>query len=68
MGLRLMRRLLMRHAHGDVLETSAGTGRNLPYYPLRRLRSLTLTDTSRPMLVNAADKYAALAGEERCSG
>lgn len=41
---------------GDVLEVSAGTGRNLPYYPLDRLRSLTLTDTSRPMLVNAADK------------
>ena len=43
---------------GDVLEVSAGTGRNLPYYDLRRLRSLTLTDTSRHMLVNAADKYA----------
>ena len=45
---------------GDVLEVSAGTGRNLPYYPLGRMRSLTLTDTSRPMLVNAADKYAAM--------
>lgn len=44
-------------AQGDVLEVSAGTGRNLPYYDLStgsRLRSLTLTDTSRPMLVNAA--------------
>lgn len=45
---------------GDVLEVSAGTGRNLPYYPLGRMRSLTLTDTSRPMLINAADKYAAM--------
>jgi hypothetical protein len=46
---------------GDVLEVSAGTGRNLPYFRLASLRSLTLTDTSRPMLVNAADKYAAMA-------
>ena len=37
-----------------------GTGRNLPYYPLARMRSLTLTDTSRHMLVNAADKFAEL--------
>jgi methyltransferase OMS1 len=44
---------------GDVLEVSAGTGRNLPYYNHTRLRSLTLTDTSRAMLVNAADKHAA---------
>ncbi|EFN59364.1 hypothetical protein CHLNCDRAFT_137827 [Chlorella variabilis] len=58
MGVKLMRRWLMRRAEGDVLEVSAGTGRNLPYYDLRRLRSLTLTDTSRHMLVNAADKYA----------
>lgn len=48
---------------GDVLEVSAGTGRNLPYYDLRRLRSLTLTDTSRHMLVNAADKFEALAAK-----
>lgn len=50
-------------AQGDVLEVSAGTGRNLAYYPLARLRSLTLTDTSRGMLVNAADKWAALAAK-----
>jgi methyltransferase OMS1 len=46
---------------GDVLEVSAGTGRNVPYYQAARIRSLTLTDSSRNMLVNAADKYAALA-------
>ena len=49
---------------GDVLEVSAGTGRNLPYYDPRRLRSLTLTDTSRHMLVNAADKFEALAAQQ----
>lgn len=47
-------------AQGDVLEVSAGTGRNLPYYDLDRLKSLTLTDTSRQMLLNARDKYDAL--------
>ncbi|PSC68852.1 serine protease [Micractinium conductrix] len=70
MGLKLMRRWLVRHAEGDVLEVSAGTGRNLPYYDLStgsRLRSLTLTDTSRPMLVNAADKYAELVAKGKAS-
>lgn len=52
--------LLGPAVQGDVLEVSAGTGRNLPYYDLPRLRSLTLTDTSRHMLVNAADKFEAL--------
>ena len=35
---------------GDVLEVSAGTGRNFPYYRLKQLSSLTLTDTSKYML------------------
>ena len=35
---------------GDVLEVSAGTGRNLPYYRINQLSSLTLTDTSKYML------------------
>ncbi|KAL4430826.1 hypothetical protein ABPG75_006082 [Micractinium tetrahymenae] len=64
MGIKLMRRWLMRQAEGDVLEVSAGTGRNLPYYDLPRLRSLTLTDTSRHMLVNAADKLEAMAAKQ----
>ena len=43
-------------AQGDVLEISAGTGRNLPYYPMNNIRSLTLCDISRPMLDKAEDK------------
>lgn len=38
---------------GDVLEISAGTGRNLGYYKWKALKSLTLTDTSRHMLYYA---------------
>ena len=42
-----------------MLEVSAGTGRNLPYYPLSRLSSLTLTDASPCMLAAAYDKHRA---------
>ena len=41
---------------GDVLEMSAGTGRNMPYYRWDKLRSLTVTDTSRHMLFHAKQK------------
>ncbi|GAB4817849.1 hypothetical protein N2152v2_004895 [Parachlorella kessleri] len=60
MGVKLLRWWLMRQAEGDVLEVSAGTGRNLPYYNFGKLSSLTLTDTSRQMLLNARDKFEAL--------
>ena len=36
---------------------SAGTGRNFPYYRLKQLSSLTLTDTSRYMLWHASQKW-----------
>jgi ubiquinone/menaquinone biosynthesis C-methylase UbiE len=42
---------------GDVLEISAGTGRNLDHYRLADVSSLTLTDVSAPMLQQAEDKY-----------
>jgi methyltransferase OMS1 len=42
---------------GDVLEVSAGTGRNLPYYRYNQLTSLTLTDTSKYMLWHASQKF-----------
>ena len=47
------------HAQGDVLEISAGTGRNLPYYRWDKLTSLTVTDSSRFMLFHARQKVAA---------
>ena len=42
---------------GDVLEVSAGTGRNLPYYRYDQLSSLTLTDSSKHMLWHANKKF-----------
>ncbi len=46
-------------AQGDVLEVSAGTGRNLPFYARQQLTSLTLTDSSKAMLFHARAKAAA---------
>jgi hypothetical protein len=33
LGVRTLRRRLVRHARGQVLEIAVGTGKNLPYYP-----------------------------------
>ena len=47
---------LRGNCQGDVLEASAGTGRNTKYYPLRggggarRVESVTFVDSSGPML------------------
>lgn len=55
MGLKLLRRWLLRKAQGDVLEVSVGTGRNLPYYD--KIRSLTMIDSSKEMILQAWDKH-----------
>lgn len=44
---------------GDVLEISAGTGRNVPYYNAGAISSLTFTDKSKYMLWHAKQKYDA---------
>ena len=49
-----------RMTQGDALEISAGTGRNLKYYPLDSLSSLTVTDASAQMLWHAAQKQQQL--------
>jgi len=56
MGLNVMRRFLMSHATGNVMEMSAGTGRNLSYYSLSKIKSLLLIDQSTPMLKSAFQK------------
>jgi ubiquinone/menaquinone biosynthesis C-methylase UbiE len=61
MGLRLIRRFLIRNASvnhslfktyykGDVLEVSAGTGRNMTYYKQRKISSIIFCDFSPAML------------------
>jgi methyltransferase OMS1 len=58
MGLNVIRRSLMRHAHGRVLEVSVGTGRNIPYYPsTKHVQSVTFVDQSVPMLEQAVKKF-----------
>lgn len=43
------RQALIHDAHGDVIEIGGGTGANLPYYG-DGVRTLTLTEPSRPMI------------------
>lgn len=57
MGLGRLRKKMARRASGDVLEVSAGTGRNLPYYPWDQCERLTLVDKSRPMLEQARNHF-----------
>ncbi|KDO32703.1 hypothetical protein SPRG_02403 [Saprolegnia parasitica CBS 223.65] len=47
-GIGLMRRFLLKHAQGSILEVAAGTGRNLPYYAPEA--DVLLTDLSASML------------------
>jgi methyltransferase OMS1 len=57
MGIKLLRWYVMRtFVSGNVLEISAGTGRNLSYYDSSSVVELTLTDTNRDMLLEASSK------------
>jgi ubiquinone/menaquinone biosynthesis C-methylase UbiE len=56
LGVRKLRRQLLRQASGNVLEVAVGTGKNLRYYP-RGCRIIAV-DISREML-NVARKRAA---------
>ena len=54
LGLHWLRRALLRHARGQVLEIAVGTGRNLVHYP--RGCELTAIDFSAPMLARAEQR------------
>ncbi|KAJ9668012.1 hypothetical protein H2201_001818 [Coniosporium apollinis] len=56
-GIKKLRRKLTQKAYGDVLEVSAGTGRNVDFFPLERCKSVTLLDLSAPMLEIARKKW-----------
>ena len=55
LGIPLLRRWLLHHAKGNVLEVGAGTCRNIPYYP-QHLNKIVLTDNSDKMLLEAFKK------------
>ncbi|KAF8460363.1 S-adenosyl-L-methionine-dependent methyltransferase [Kalaharituber pfeilii] len=57
MGMPLLRRSLARRMKGDVLEVSAGTGRNIKYYPINRCNSITFVDTNASMLDQARKNF-----------
>ncbi|KAI9288157.1 hypothetical protein BC943DRAFT_342034 [Umbelopsis sp. AD052] len=57
MGIGLLRRWLIGKAKGDVLEVSAGTGRNFEHYKSDHVTSLTFTDKSPSMLEEAKSKF-----------
>ncbi|MCJ1464610.1 hypothetical protein MMC07_003223 [Pseudocyphellaria aurata] len=59
-GIMTSRKKLVGKAYGHVLETSVGTGRNAPYYNLKKCASLTFVDQSAPMVRIARDKFYAL--------
>ena len=50
LGLPALRRELLAHASGDVLEVAVGTGLNFPYYRAPHVASLTALDISQGML------------------
>ena len=56
MGLGRLRKDIGKLCNGNVLEIAAGTGRNLEYYTAN-VSSVTLIDSSRPMLQLALEKY-----------
>ncbi|KAJ9610325.1 hypothetical protein H2200_005102 [Cladophialophora chaetospira] len=65
MGLRNLREHLCREARGNVLEVSAGTGRNMGLYRLdpmlvreeKKVKSLVFNDLSEIMLLQAQKKF-----------
>lgn len=54
LGISLLRKYLMKHSCGNVLEVCAGTCRNVSRYP-DQIESLTMIDTSLAMLRHSKD-------------
>ena len=58
-GIGRLRKRLVRLATGDVLESAAGTGRNLEYYDAKNVNSIILADRSEAMLDECKTKWKA---------
>ncbi|KAI5815773.1 S-adenosyl-L-methionine-dependent methyltransferase [Pyronema omphalodes] len=59
MGMPILRRWMASRARGEVLEASAGTGRNMKYFPVteRKVKGLTFVDSNEPMLRIARKEF-----------
>ncbi|KAK6528935.1 hypothetical protein TWF694_004164 [Orbilia ellipsospora] len=57
MGMSLLRRWMLWGLQGDILEASAGTGRNNPYYHVGKCKSITMVDNSPRMLEIAKSDF-----------
>ncbi|BFZ55777.1 hypothetical protein PYCC9005_002818 [Savitreella phatthalungensis] len=63
LGIPRLRKRLLSHASGDVLEAACGTGRNLEHYPTAgTITSLTLVDRSPGMMDVCESKWTTLRG------
>lgn len=51
------RKKLAKKLYGDCLETSCGTGRNIPYLDLVDINSITFLDPSQKMLETCKEKF-----------
>ena len=61
LGIRKLRKRLLRRASGNVLEVAAGTGKNLPYYrDYGGSRTIIAVDVRREMLHRARQRAASL--------
>ncbi|CCD24089.1 putative RNA methyltransferase NDAI_0C04290 [Naumovozyma dairenensis CBS 421] len=56
-GMGKRRKWLMKHCHGDVLEVSSGTGRNIKYINPEKISSITFLDSSEKMMEITVEKF-----------
>ena len=57
MGIGWLRSWLAKKAFGNVLEVSAGTGRNSKYYNTQKCKTITILDQSQEMVEIARQKF-----------
>ena len=65
MGIGWLRSWLVRKASGNVLEVSAGTGRNSRYFDVRKCKTITLLDQSQAMIEIARQKFKGTSSSRR---
>lgn len=56
-GIKNRRKEISKLLRGHVLESAVGTGRNLAFYPMEKIETITLLDKSTEMLACTKKKY-----------